>query len=109
MKTNKILENWWNKCRNYSELDQLFDSFLEALTSEEKQNLLDEINSRSKQLYNDHFSIAALLFTEGEAGNDGFLDFLDCACFLPAKKFEEISNSYDNLMPPPQNLWVKRV
>jgi len=46
-------------------------------------------------------ALAAYLASDGEAGNDSLIDFIDCVAILPQARFERIISNPDSLLNDP--------
>lgn len=53
---------------------------------------------RRSALFNKDFNLAAFLSSDGEAGNDGFLDFTDCVAILPEERYRRVLENPDALI-----------
>jgi len=60
-----------------------------------------ELLLRIKSLSTPEFATAAFLATEGEAGNDSLIDFVDCVSILPEGRYLRILETYDTLIDDP--------
>lgn len=53
---------------------------------------------RTRALYTKDFCLAAYLASDGTAGNDGLMDFVDCVAILPADRYELVLSNPDALI-----------
>lgn len=53
---------------------------------------------RRHRLFTGEFSLAAFLASNGEAGNDSFMDFTDCMAILPEERYSRIVGNPDELI-----------
>lgn len=60
-----------------------------------------EIFMRQRVVSTSAFATAVFLATNGEAGNDSLVDFIDCVSILPSVRYARIVSDHDSLIDDP--------
>ena len=96
--TQQFLEQLWSGNPAFGEIEARLESQCKSLSPIEAAVIGKDLINRRLALFNRLFKLAAFLASDGEAGNDGFLDFTDCVAFLPEDRYLRVTQDPDSLI-----------
>ena len=99
--TRQFITNLWSSASSFEEVGRRFPKECKRLSPVEAAIIGKDLILRKLSLFEKDFKLAAFLASDGVAGNDGFLDFVDCVSLLPEERFERVSREPDTLIDDP--------
>lgn len=96
--TNALLNNLWPS--DSISLSAVHSSCLKIVKNIDQLHagiIAKDILNRQKMLLNAEFAKAAFFASDGEAGEQRLIDFIDCVSILPVTRFEAILMNHDVL------------
>lgn len=98
---SKLIDSLWNGVDNLRALYERIKDDAGGRSPAVAGVIGRELLVRARNLSTPEFSIAAYLASEGEAGNDSLIDFVDCVAILPFGRYSKIAQDYDALADDP--------
>jgi len=99
--THQLLERLWSGDPNFATIEVRLKKECQSLSPVEAAVIGKDLIRRRSALFTKNFKLAAFLASDGEAGNDGFLDFTDCVAILPEDRYRRIIENPDELIDDP--------
>jgi hypothetical protein len=96
--TAQLLNRLWQGEPSFQTVASRLAKEAQSLTPAEAAVIGRDLILRRRALYTRDFNLAAYLASDGIAGNDGFMDFTDCAALLPEERYQRILANPDELI-----------
>lgn len=96
--TTQLLEQLWEGDPTFKDIAARLAKQCDDMSPAEAAVIGRDLILRRRALYTKDFNLAAYLASDGTAGNDGFMDFIDCVALLPGGRYERILADPDRLI-----------
>jgi len=95
---SNLIDSLWKEGDSLESLDVRLKADISKYSPAVAGFLAKELLNRAGTLSTAEFATAAFLASDGEAGNDRLLDFIDCVSILPFNRYSRIAADHDVLI-----------